>query len=147
MPSCCHGSMQFGVKGMHPGIPKCCQVAQKCLLAQYTRSRTPEPHETAAGTLRTRPHLFPDIYPPPFRPIFQEPCSYSDPKNPKYSKNHTSLFEIRWDPRCQIFAKSWFFLIIFHLAVSPPLSGAEQSSWYQDTSTLRDLSIAQGLVS
>ena len=34
----------------------------------------------------------------------------------------------------------------FRIAISPLLFGAKESSLYQDTSTLRDLSIAQGLV-
>ena len=39
------------------------------------------------------------------------------------------------------------FFIEFQIAISPLLFGAKESSWYQDASTLRDLSIAQDLVS
>ena len=45
-----------------------------------------------------------------------------------------------------VFCQKLDFFVNFQLAISPPLLGAEQSSWYQDTSTLRGLSIAQGLV-
>ena len=42
--------------------------------------------------------------------------------------------------------ESWFFFIEFQIAISPLLFGAGESSWYHDTSTLRDLPIAQGFV-
>ena len=42
--------------------------------------------------------------------------------------------------------ESWIFFIEFQMAISPLLFGAKKKSWYQDTPTLRDLSIAQGLV-